>query len=286
MPVSMDGISYRLGARLPARADRSAQYMLVRLLVGGGHISKVGRRHSHHQRRDLYSWPSVEQTSTSATATSDFLKEQVGRGVSSFISATVVDNRKLFGDVLSEISNYFCATAAGAHPSAFVFLYRTLERLSFSVPLLYCATATDFHGTFNELKRLFNDGADGDLSLLRKFVNDGRFLDRTVVDTVVRIDFSCSPHADKFYEIITSRFSDTEASDPTRKQIDVRFGKMQGLLETVRNRFFHFRTGDARKNISSKDLVDVDEFFQLLNPHIENFLSKLLLQAIIVKYRR
>jgi len=210
----------------------------------------------------------------------------MGRSVGNFISETILDNRRLFSEMLSEISNYYCSTGTGAHASAFVYLYRSLERMSFSVPLLYCATSSDFQGTFDSLKRLFDEGAGGDLSLLRKFVDGGRFLDPTVVDSTITVDFSMSPHGGKYYHAVTSRFSDTEACDPVLRQIVIKFGKMQGLLETLRNRFFHFRSGDGRNNISARDLIDVDEFFALLNPALENFICKLILQSITLKYRR
>lgn len=286
MTVTMDGVAYSLGGKLPARAGLSAQYMLVRTLVGGGAISRPPRRRQYSQQLDLSCWPCVRQSKKSSLATAEFLKEHTGRSVGNFISTTIIDNRRLFSEILAEISNYFCATAMGAHASAFVFLYRALERLSFSIPLLYCTVSRDFHGTFSDLKKLFDEGAGGDLSLLKKFINGGRFLDRTIVDTTTTIDFSGSANACNFYEAVTSRYSDTYSCDPTRQQISVKFGKMQGLLETIRNRFFHFRSGDGKNNISAKELGDVDDFFRILNPHFDNFISKLILQTIVIKYRR
>ncbi|CAH0254907.1 hypothetical protein [Stenotrophomonas lactitubi] len=284
--LTMDGMDYRFGSKLPARAERSAQYLLVRLLVGGGVVKRKGGRGKYTQSNDLSCWPSVRQVESSAVATADFIRVQLGSAVSEFIAETIVDNRRLFSDILSELSNYYCASAAGSHAAAFVYLYRTLERISFSVPLLYCATSSDFYGTFEDLKKLFDEGAKGDLSLLRKLISQGRFIDRTVVDTTVTLDLSTSPYGEKFYHAIVSRFDDTDSSDSVLRQISMKFGSVQGFTETVRNRFFHFRTGDGRNNMSTRDLVDVDQFFQYVNPVVENFIGKLVVQTIVTKYGR
>jgi hypothetical protein len=283
MATRIDGINYNFGSRIPANGEKSPQYLLVRLLLGAAEVEQGGRRMK--QRQDYSNWPAATLLGAGGKAVSSYLRDQVGRTTSDFISATIIDNRRLFGDLLSEFASYFCACGSGAHTAAFVHLYRVLERVSFSLPLLYCATESDFEGTFNFLKKLFAEAGDGDLSLLKKFIAEGKLIDRTIVDTAVVIDFSASPlNSDRFYKAVSSRFKDADSLDPTRRQISVTFGNTQTLFIVVRNRFFHLRSGDGRNNISIAELHDSSEFFSLLNPIFCNFLAKLVLQIMIRKY--
>ena len=285
MATRIDGINYRFGSRIPKNGEKSHQYLLIRLLLGAVDVEQSGRRVK--QRQDYSNWPASALVGSAGEAVSSYLQDQISRTSADFISVTIIDNRRLFGDLLSEFASYFCASGAGAHTTAFVHLYRILERLSFSLPLLYCATESDFEGTFNLLKKLFSDAGDSDLSLLKKFISEGKLIDRTIVDTAVVIDFSVSPlNSERFYKAVSSRFKDADLLDPVRRQVSVTFGNIQSLFIVIRNRFFHLRSGDGRNNISLAELHDPNEFFSILNPIFCNFLGKVVLQIIIRKYGR
>jgi len=283
MAISIDGVDYSFGGRIPVNGEKSPQYLLIRLLLGAAEVEQSGRRLK--QRQDYSTWPSVASSGAGGKVVSSYIRDQIGRTPNDLIKATIVDNRRLFRDLLSEFANYFCKSGSGDHTGAFVHIYRILERVSFSLPLLYCATESDFEGTFNFLKKLFAEGGDGDLSLLKKFIADGKLVDRAVVDTAVLIDFSESAlNSYRFYGAVSSRFKLADSLDPTRRHITVSFGNTQALLVLIRNRFFHLRSGDGQNNMSVSEIHDSAEFFSLLNPVFCNFLAKIVLQIMIRKY--
>ena len=92
---------------------------------------------------------------------------------------TRADNRDFYREILSEFLNFQIQAERGNDTSAFVFLYRILERISYSVPLLYTSTQSDFRGTFKDLKSILDADADGDgeLGLFKKFLGKGQFSD-------------------------------------------------------------------------------------------------------------
>lgn len=284
MLISIDGIDYEFSSRLPKNAEKSAQFVLARLLLGSVKISRAGR--TLRQTDDFSTWPNAPQVKTGTRAFSTYLTSHgLGRSQSSFIRATTSDNRRLFQDVLAEFSNYFVETNRGSHTAGFVYLYRALERLSFSVPLLYCSTSSDFVGTFDDLKDLFKESGTGELGLLNKFIRQGKLIDSVVLDTTSTIDFSISPlNGIRFYNVVTSRYGKFHSTDPTRLQVEIKYRSVLDLFILLRNRYFHFRTGDGKANISNRDLHDSDEFFAVMNQVFCNFLGVLTLHTIARKY--
>lgn len=283
MRFSVDGVDYHLPGRLPTNAEKSAQYLLLRLLLGAAQVGRKGKLTA--QSQDYSQFPSVPQTSSSASSVAQFLATNVGLPIQSFVRVTLADNRRLFFDVLAEYSNHFVATARGSHTTGFIHLYRALERLSYSVPLLYCSTSNDFVGTFKDLKSFFEDEAAGELGLLKKFIKQGKLIDPVVLSTTATLDFSVSAqHGQRFYDV-ANRYGQFQSSDPTRLQLAIEYRLVLELFVALRNRFFHLRSGDGQKNIQSRDVQDADEFFSFVNPVFCSFLGHLTLACIARKYR-
>lgn len=283
MLVSIDGIDYKFSSRLPRDAEKSAQFLLLRLLLGACSVGKHGR--FFPQSLDFSRFPSITQSSTGAVAVQAFVSSNIGGSVGDFVKMTIADNRRFFFDLLGEMANYFHCFQTSATPSGFVYLYRALERLSFSAPLLYCSTSKDFEGTFKDLKLFFSE-ADGDLGLLRKFIEQGKLIDPLVLATRQTIDFSSSAsNGMRFFNLVNSRYSAFYSTDPSRQQLEVEFRAIQGLFVTIRNRFFHLRTGDSKNNIGIKDVHDAEEFFSIVCPIFCDFLANLILAIVAAKYK-
>lgn len=285
MLIPVDGIQYSFSTRLPKNAEKSIQFLLIRLLLGTAAISRGSRQVS--PGIDYSTWPGRPQPLSGALAVKAFLSAYgVGKTQASFVKETIADNRRLFQDLLSEFSNFFLENDRGSHTAAFVFLYRALERLSFSIPLLYCSTSNDFIGTFNDLKGLFRGSDAGELGLLKKFLNQGRLIDGSILDTACTIDFSASAlNGRRFYDAVTVRYSAFASSDPTRLQVEITYRRVPDLFVLLRNRFFHLRSGDGQLNISNRELHDSDEFFGVMNNVFCEFLAVLTLHAIAWKYK-
>lgn len=285
MVIQISGCKIEGLGNIPAQADRSFQYLLLRFLLGTAAASRgaVGGK----QPIDYSSLPAVAQTKKPTAALSDFLiSYSVGGNAARFIRVTIADNRGFYREILSEFLNCHLQTIQGRHTGAFVFLYRVLERASFSVPLLYASTQTDYIGTFNDLKAILNADKDGEIGLFKKFLNQGRFIDRLKLQVNQKISFaSASGNARAHFEIATKKFKKFSSTDEANNEVEVVFSDIPDLLVTLRNRFFHSRTGDGMNNINSTEMPDSDEFFGCVNPVIFSFLSIVVLQTLATKYR-
>jgi hypothetical protein len=282
MAFHIDGVDYIPKGRWPKDGERSNQLILIRLLIGLIHIENG--KEKVNQDINFSVVPPCPQTNKPGEGFKEFSgKYSLGVSLPKLISSTVSVNRLFFQDLLGEFSNYFFQTKRSAHTAAFVFLYRALERISYSVPLLYNSKSNDFFGTFNDMKALFSKDKDGtgELGLFKKFLNQGKFIDPVILDTAYKIQFNSHAGYDsKYFDVLTRLYTGFSSLDPTTSTIEIKFRDIPDLLVPLRNRFFHFRTGDAQKNIAIRDIHDSDEFFSAVNYVFCSFLAVVSLHAI------
>lgn len=284
MDVTIDGVSLESLGNIPKNSDKSFQYLLIRTLIGTVKLRRNSIQAS--QDTDYSSLPPVPQAESPRRAFDLFLKAYgINGSTKRFISATSSDNRSFFRDLLGEYTNYFIQTKKENHTAAFIFLYRILERLSYSTPLLYCSTKSDYIGTFNDLKALFDSQATGELGLFRKFINQGKFIENVKLDITYTIDFcSANGYQSKYFDLVTKHYTDFPLQDKAISQVSIEFRKVSSLIIQLRNRFFHSKTGEQKENIRIEEVIDSDEFFSCLNKTFCSFLSIVTLQTIAKTY--
>lgn len=284
MPAQISGILLEGLGRIPKNADHSYQYLLIRLLLGTAKISR-GRIRGK-QAVDYSSLPAIFQTKTPANAVKDFLMSySIGGSVERFIKLTLGDNREFYKEILSEFLNFQIQTLQGSNTSAFVFLYRILERVSYSVPLLYASTQSDYRGTFKDLKAILNPDIEGELGLFKKFLNQGKFIDPIKLQVAQKISFgSTSRHGADYYKLTCKKYDNFVSKNNVDLELEIKFSDIPEFLVNIRNRFFHLRIGDGRGNITTIDMPDSDEYFGKINPVIASFLAIVTLHTISSKY--
>ena len=291
MATNISGFDLNLG-NLPKNAGNSFQYILVRMLLGGVSFCRGGNK--FHQKFDYSSLPAVEQVNSARFAMNEFLASySVGCKVDKFVEITLGSNRNFHKDILNEFLNFFFHNEKGQHTSAFVFLYRILERFLYAVPLLYASKQLDYYGTFKDMQDLFGCGTgntklDGEFGLFKKFLNQGKLVEKLKLDVVQKVKFlSVNGNQSKYYKLTVDRFgSDVLASkDLTSCEIEVKFRDMCEFIRVIRNRFFHLKTGDSAKNISIDEIIDSDEYFSCVNLIVANFLAIIVLESIAKKYQ-
>ena len=285
MLVSIDGIDYKIIGKNPARSEKSVQYLLVMLITGP--VQLIKNECKTNQNTDYSEIPHIAQKRSPSASFSYFLQsENIGKSKHNFVKDTIGDNRDFFREILAEFSNFFIQTSKGNHTTAFLHLYRILERASYSVPLLYAATQKDFLSTFSELKK-FLESDIGELGFLNNFVNRAKFIDNLILNTIFQIKLrSKNNHNKSFFDLTHRLFKDFDGVDESQYTFTIKFKNIQNLIIILRNRIFHAATGDWKKNAKMQELIDTDEYFSCLNQIFANFLSVIIIRIISVKYKQ
>lgn len=277
------GITIEFRGRLPLNASSSHQYLISRLLLGTVAVAIAPGR-KKPQSVNFSVIPHQPQSDSPAVAMKHFVSG-MGITVKKFISITRADNRRFYSELLAELLHFFAQSNKGSHTAAFVFLYRTLERISFAVPLMYAATERDYCKTFKDLQN-FLDAKSGELGFFKKFINAGNFIDTGRLNILYDVNIvSPSGFTSDFYNALDTLFT-FDQSNQGIHQFKLKFSKIGDLLITLRNRFFHFRAGDGQPNITLIDVPNTDEFFGVINDVFISYLSVIVLEIITETYKQ
>lgn len=187
-------------------------------------------------------------------------------------------NHSVHEKVLFEISNYF-ANQQQSPITAFAHLYRCLEYMAYSFPMLYAAKSRDYKGTFSDLKKFFIGDTSGELKFFYKFIQVLFDDEETTLKYKFDINLSLSDSLDNLkrdFDIIYTRVP----CEIENGILEIKFENVLDFFITTRNRFFHMLIGQGLENFSSID-YDIGEYFHSINPCMLNWLS-IIIQKISV----
>jgi len=233
---------------------------------------------------------------TASDNVNDFADYKIAFGVDEFDESTTekingflrADQRNsfIYEHVLHELTLALCLQN-NKPTEAFVHIYRTLEFMSYTFPLIYTAKAKDFRGSFNSLKEYFIGGTgEGELKFFDKFLNTlfqddeeiYNFMFEILLDTdkldAVVADFKLSVK-----EIGKKKTSNYIIDNNALK---IEFRKMQGIIIEIRNKYFHMLAGSGAANFYGLD-YDVNDLFRSINPFFINWIASIY--SKIFQYR-
>jgi hypothetical protein len=181
-------------------------------------------------------------------------------------------NKEFFNRLENEFCNFLTYQSKGSYTTAFIFLYRILEVISYSFPLIYASKTYDFKHTYGKLKEIFSNNSGnskGELGFLKSAIKV-MFEDSELLDTSIDIELNDEYEKnEKLFKAIKSVIDDKLLHTDTveNSQISICFGEVSSFIITLRNRFFHlFNRGD--KNLESIEIIDPDYLFSKINEPI------------------
>lgn len=194
-------------------------------------------------------------------------------------------NQSFFDRLNNEFSNYYYYDNKQSHTTAFAYLYRILETISYAFPLIYAAKTDDFKGTYNFLKDCISGNKDkGELGFFKSFIkvvfeNDPLFESSITIN----IDAESEDIQQSFFNSFMKACPDPSTYDATDheepRKLSVKFSEYSSFIICLRNKFFHlFNSGQP--NLQSDDILDADHFFKLVNKQTTYWISLVLLEIL------
>lgn len=178
-------------------------------------------------------------------------------------------NKEFFNRLENEFCNFLTYQSKGNYTTAFIFLYRILEVISFSFPLIYASKTYDFKHTYGKLREIFSNNtgnAKGELGFLKSAIKV-MFEESELLATSIDIELNDEHEKNvKIFKAIKSVIDDKIYHTDTieNSKISICFGDVSSFIITLRNRFFHlFNRGD--KNLESIEIIDPDYLFSKIN---------------------
>jgi len=198
-------------------------------------------------------------------------------------------NKYFFDSLNNEFSNFYYHTSRGSHTIAFLHLYRILEYISYTFPVMYAASTKDFSKSFELLKTLFSGDKDkGELKVFKDFIEIVMSVERDYKRLSIDIDIvsDLDEYNERIYNTILSICDKSifeESKNTKYSKVSIKFPEFSSFIITIRNRFFHLKNSQEN-NIQSVDIVDSDFFFSLINRKSAYFLSLVTLVVIKQSY--
>lgn len=194
-------------------------------------------------------------------------------------------NKEFFNRLENEFCNFLVYYTKNSHTTAFVFIYRILEVISYSFPLIYSAKTYDFKHTYGILKEIFdsNSGSSkGELGFLKSAIQV-IFRESGLINTSVDIELNEELEKNKkiykaIRSVVTEQYIYHEDTIDNSK-ISIRFGHVSSFIVILRNRFFHlFNRGD--RNLESHEIIDPDYFFSKINLQLFGWICVIYIEIL------
>lgn len=184
-------------------------------------------------------------------------------------------NNFVYEHILNELTQFFVINRLSPC-EGFVHLYRTLEFMSYSFPLIYASKSKSYRGTYDSLKKFLSGDSGGELKFFQKFLKE-------VFEDDIAYQYEFEVYVDsenieelkgEFQEIFNIDFYTFEENTLLFK-----FKNVTEMFIEIRNRYFHMLLGQGRNNFFNME-YDKNDLFKSLNPVFVNWLSIIFVKII------
>ena len=192
---------------------------------------------------------------------------------------------KLFYEIIEcELLNCLIANKQQNYSLAFLYLYRIIEGISYSLPLIYASKSKDYNKSFELFQKLFNGVKDGELGIFKKFIEEiyknEDFFNSTIN---IKLDLiEIEELKEKYYKIYTSIIikKDTIIDFTEYEELKISFLGYFEFLIGIRNKYFHFLQGIKKDNIRTMDVLYPEMFFKPIIDNGINWVSIILFEIM------
>lgn len=272
-----------LPQELHVSENTCSEALLIRLLTGTLDIQHSTENKSYKARTNYSNLTYTTQNRISSGSIRNcFEAESIDR-IGEYLLLNNRGNKAFNETLLLESTHLIVAKSNNDYLSSFVHLYRLLEFISYSFPLLHTSISNNYFGSFTALQKYFTNGG-GELSFLIRFIND---LFKGKPELLLSAEFNIPGNSaeirDTLYRSIKQLLSEKNSSityDDSLYQFHVEYKNLIDLIVFIRNRYFHFSTGTGIKNFKSSEIIDPNLFFEIIIDNSFNWISRIYFEIL------
>jgi hypothetical protein len=257
-----------------------SEYYFIRLVLGTATVEKDG--HVIENRNNFCKIPFQENHRLSTKIIKDAISPLNLVDLESYLLKSNSNNRVLFNEILSEYSYHFFCIKQERYTQSFLHLYRALEFIAYSFPLVHASSSRNFKGTYSDLKNFFNKDGN-ELSFLKSFVNNLLSGDPVLSASInIVIEHTDPTIQNKIYFAFKRICSGQTylAFDDASFKISYEFKSTIDFFYFIRNRYFHFAVGGHQTNFSTHSIVDPDILFKCIVDGFNNYIVYVYIEIL------
>ena len=248
---------------------------LVRLFSGTTQIvmSAEGQEDEIFAANRNYIRPDQEITSENLSVVAQYIFDEPpeAKELTDILMRIRGKNHSFYQDLCGEFALCLISMESKRFTEAFLFLYRSLERMSAACPLIYSSRQNDFKTAHKFLSGIYRDEkSPGELGLLQAFLrehaNDNQnFAEATIDIAVPNWGGVYASELSRQWRDVIQREVPVAPLDEVSGEIRCPYPDVAKLIVTVRNRSFHNLSG--QRNLDLFRLMGSDPLFEILMPH-------------------
>lgn len=192
-------------------------------------------------------------------------------------------NKKFYDSIETELIKCLIAEHDKRYLESFFYLYRVIEGVCYSIPLMYVSKNKDYNKTYSDLQSFFGKDKDGELAFFKRFVSEtfhkeGFFKGSILINL---LEINIEEIRPIYYQTYINKLKNSAIIDPRENEsIEIKFIGFYEFIIELRNRFFHNAKGSWQSNLESTTLIYPDLFFKPLINHGINWISVILFEII------
>lgn len=256
---------------------------IFRLISGTVNIKDNYQNEIYKIRDNNIKFPTKKNTALKYDILTEQFDESVSLNDLNYFFLKARSNRKFYKSIEVELIKCLIAYNNDKYLESFIYLYRIIEGISYSIPLIFVSKKDDYNKTYHDLQSYFGKDKDGELHFFKRFISE-TFKEEDFYKSNITIDLSLVDIEElrpKYYELYLKNINEKFVLDKSENSyIKIKFVGYYDLLIGLRNRFFHNLKGSWQENFDSTELMFPDQFFIPITLHGINWLSIILFEII------
>lgn len=264
--------------------NKSYKLSLFRMLSGTINLRDAYTGKTYRQRCNYFTLPySVHTAEKSLAVLMDLFEEDVTLSDLNNYFKSNHKNKEFYRKLVGEVARCIASKNNGLYIDAFLHLYRSIECMSYSFPLLYASRSKEYLKTYGILKKFIgNDKDSGELKFFKRFISEV-FKGEDFLSVTIDIDFAdidIEQEKSNIYQIFTGENAPKPADSSENDEIKYSFIDFYDLVIYLRNRYFHLLQGSWNENISCVNTEYPEFIFKLMVEPGLNWIGTIIFEIL------
>lgn len=193
------------------------------------------------------------------------------------------ENEDFYKLIEFELINCLVAKSRGRYLEAFLFLYRIIEGVSYSIPLMYVSKSRSFNKTYKSLQKFIpKKESEGELAFFKSFMEShwsGSWFYNITFDLAMDV-IEIEEMRPIYYALYLDKAGKNVLDSTEDEEIRMSFIQFYSFMIELRNRYFHFLQGSWQNNIKTSQVVYPDLFFKPIMDLAVNWMAVVLFEVM------
>jgi hypothetical protein len=273
----------KLSSGLSLNKNKSPALRIFRLLTGTCTIHDIFFNKKFKSTINYLNFPHTQNSRPSKNSLLEMFPEDVTLEDISEYFSSLKSNDEFYSTIEFELINCIVARKSERYLEAFLFLYRILEGVSYSIPLIYVSKSKSFNTSFRNLQKYMpTKNNEGELLFFKNFIKtqwSKEYFYKLTLDIDIN-SIEVEEMRSVYFNLYKEKAKNGVEGETEDEELKITFVGFMDFMIELRNRYFHFLQGGWQNNISTSQIIFPDLFFKPIIDLGINWVSTALFEVM------